>query len=103
MNRILYILAILLFTVPTCLTSHTINYSSYEREDTRDINFEIIGKINSNILVYKNIRWKHRINVYDNEMKDIETINLDFIPDKTFNIDFITYPDFFYMFYQFQK
>jgi hypothetical protein len=102
MNRLLYIL-VLSFVVPLALSAQTINYSSYSREDSRDINFEIIGKINSNILVYKNIRWKHRINIYDNEMKDKETINLDFIPEKTFNIDFITYPDFFYMIYQFQK
>jgi len=102
MNRFLYIL-VLFFILPPGLTAQTINFSSYSREDSRDINFEIIGKINSNILVYKNIRWKHKINIYDNEMKDKETIDLDFIPEKTFNIDFITYPDFFYMFYQFQK
>ncbi len=103
MNRILYILLILLFITPLALSAQIINYSGYAREDSRDINFEIIGKINNNVLVYKNIRWKHKINIYDNEMQDKETINLDFVPDKTFNIDFITYPDFFYMFYQFQK
>ncbi|HMK03245.1 MAG TPA: hypothetical protein VK489_03600 [Ferruginibacter sp.] len=102
MNRFLYIL-VLSIILPAALPAQTVNYSSYSREDSRDINFEVIGKINSNILVYKNIRWKHKINIYDNEMKDKETINLDFIPDKTFNIDFITYPDFFYMIYQFQK
>ncbi|HMI77857.1 MAG TPA: hypothetical protein VK484_03645, partial [Ferruginibacter sp.] len=102
MNRFLYIL-VLFFILPPALTAQTINFSGYSREDSRDINFEVIGKINTNILVYKNIRWKHKINIYDNEMKDKETIDLDFIPEKTFNIDFITYPDFFYMFYQFQK
>lgn len=103
MKRIFYFLLVLLFVVSSALKAQTINYSGYAREDRLDINFEIVGKINNNILVYKNISWRHKINIYDNEMNDKGTINLDFIPEKTFNIDFVTYPDFFYMLYQYQK
>ena len=78
-------------------------FSETERSDDRDINFDIIGKMSGNFLVYKNIRWKHAISVYDNDMKLKERVNLDFIPDKTFNVDFVAYPDFFYMIYQFEK
>lgn len=80
-----------------------VTYSEIDREDSKDINFEIIGKMNSKILVYKNIRWKHKIAVYDNEMKLAEVRALDFVPEKTFNVDFVIYPDFFYMIYQYQK
>ena len=80
-----------------------ITYADYDREDSKDINFDIIGKMNGNFLVYKNIRWKHNITVYDNDMHLKEKIRLDFIPEKTFNIDFLAYPDFFYMIYQYQK
>ncbi len=80
-----------------------ITFSDYEREDTREINFEIVGKLNGNFVVYKNIRWKHIITIYDNRMQVKEKVNLDFIPEKTFNIDFVAYPDFFYMIYQYQK
>ena len=102
MNRIHYILSVLLF-VPALLFAQSIKFSDYDREDTRDMNFEIIGKLTNKILVYKNIRSNHKINIYDNEMNSLETVKLDFVPDRTFNMDFVVYPDFFYMIYQFQK
>ena len=103
MNRVYYFLFVLLFIAPMVLAAQTMKFSDFDRGDNRDMNFEIIGKMNNNILVYKNIRWKHKINIYDNDMQTRETINLDFIPEKTFNIDFVAYPDFFYMIYQYQK
>ncbi len=103
MNRISYFLFLLFILVPAAIMAQTIHYSDFDREDDRDINFEIIGKMNNKILVYKNVRWKHKISVYDNTMKNLETIKIDFIPEKTFNFDFVIYPDFFYMIYQYQK
>ena len=94
---------IVLFILPVALFSQRVTYSDFEQEDSRDINFEIIGKMNGNFLVYKNIRWRHKINIFGDDMKIKETIKLDFIPDKTFNVDFVTYPNHFYMIYQFQK
>lgn len=102
MNRIRYILFALLFT-PAMLFAQSIKFSDYDREDTRDMNFEIIGKLNNNILVYKNIRYNHKISIYDNDMNTLSTVKLDFVPDRTFNMDFVVYPDFFYMIYQYQK
>ena len=37
------------------------------------------------------------------EMKQKDRIKLEFLPDRIINADFISYPDFCYMFYQFQK
>lgn len=103
MNRIYHLLFVLLFVAPLSLCAQTVTISDYEREDTRDINFDIIGKMNNHILVYKNIRSNHKINIFDKDMNTLETVRLDFIPERTFNIDFILYPDFFYMIYQYQK
>ncbi|MEO7763054.1 MAG: hypothetical protein ABIR78_01695, partial [Ferruginibacter sp.] len=103
MKRIYQILGVLFFIAPLSLAAQTVKISDFEREDNRDMNFEIIGKMNSNILVYKNNRSKHKINIFDNDMNTLETVRLDFIPDKTFNIDFISYPDHFFMVYQYQK
>src|SRR5687767_4512724 len=80
-----------------------ITYSLPEREDTRTLNFEIVGKIRGNFLIYKNIRTKNAISVYDNDMQLKERVDLDFIPDKTINVDFISYPDHAYIIYQYQK
>jgi len=83
--------------------SQQITYSQPESEDIRSLDFEIIGKVSGNYLVYKNLRNKYAISVYDNQMKSKDKVDLDFMPDKTINADFIAYPDFAYIIYQFQK
>ena len=103
MNRIYYLLFVLLFIAPTAVFTQTIKFSDYDGEDNRNMNFDIIGKMNDKILVYKNIRWRHKISVYDNDMKTLKSVGMAFVPEKTFNIDFVAYPDFFYMIYQYQK
>ncbi len=80
-----------------------ITYSQPESEDVRSLDFDIIGKVSGNFLVYKNLRNKYAIAVYDNNMKLKDKVNLDFMPDRTMNVDFIAYPDFAYIIYQFQK
>jgi hypothetical protein len=94
---------ILVVALPAVTLCQKITYSDFEQEDNRDINFEIIGKMNGNVLVYKNMRWRHKINIFGDDMKIKETVKLDFIPEKTFNVDFVTYPDYFFMIYQYQK
>jgi len=103
MKPIYQILFTLFLYLPFSINAQTVAISDFDRQDTRDINFEIIGKMNSNILVYKNIRSNHKISIYDKDMNTLETVNLDFVPDRTFNIDFVAYPDYFFMIYQYQK
>jgi len=104
MNRSLFFNIVLLLILPAAALCQKVTYSDFETEDSRDINFEIIGKMNGNFLVYKNIKWRHKISIFNGEdMKIKETVKLDFIPDKTFNVDFIIYPDHFFMVYQYQK
>ncbi len=83
--------------------SQQITYSQPESNDVRSLNFEIIGKINGNFLVYKNLRNNNAISVYDNVMKLKDNVDLRFMPDKTLNVDFIAYPDFAWLIYQYQK
>lgn len=83
--------------------SQQITYSQPEADDTRSLNFDIIGKVGGNFLVYKNMRNKYAISIYDNQMKSIDKVDLDFMPDRAINVDFIAYPNFAYIIYQFQK
>ncbi len=84
-------------------TAQTIRFSDVDRGSVDDVNSDIIGKVNNRILIYRNLRSNHSISIYDNEMKTIKKVDLDFIPSRTHNIDFVAYPDFFYMIYQYQK
>ncbi|MEP6616126.1 MAG: hypothetical protein ABJA57_06080 [Ginsengibacter sp.] len=94
---------IIVVFLPLLAVSQRITYSEAEREDTRALDFEVIGKVSGNILVYKNIRNKNAVSVYDNDMKLKERVDLSYVPDKTINVDFVPYQDFAYLIYQYQK
>ncbi len=80
-----------------------ISYSEPDRDDARDMVFEVMGKMNGTFHIYKSYRDYHFITLLDAQMKQIEKVKLDFLPDRIFNADFLQYPDFYYMFYQYQK
>lgn len=79
-----------------------VTYSAIDKGG-KDLNFEIIGKLNGNYLVYKNNKWKNNITIYSHDMKTKDQVNLDFISNKVINADFVVYDNFFYMIYQYQK
>jgi len=85
------------------LQAQTVQYSDLNKQDNTNIFFEILGKSNNNVLIYKNINREHFIAKYDENMRLLETLPLDFLPPKTFNIDFIKFPKQLIGIYQFQK
>ncbi len=95
------VLAIVLSS-PLFLLAQQIAYSSPDQEDVRKTNFEIIGKLNGKILIFKNNPKSNVISVYDNNMKALARVDLDFLPDKYVNVDLVRYPDYFYMIYEYE-
>lgn len=84
--------------------SQKIVYSEPDRTDSRRMDFEVIGKISGNFLVYKDVGNKTFISVYNNEMKEIGKVEHEYLPDeRMINVDFFPYNDFAYMVYQYQK
>lgn len=94
-----------LISLFVCLVSNgqQIAYSQPDNSDTRNMNFEIIGRIGGHYLIYKNTRNSHAISVYDDQMVSIDRVPLKFMNDKALNVDFIAYPDFAWMIYQYQN
>jgi len=79
-------------------------YSEPEKDDSRRMDFEIIGKISGNILIYKKIRNNAYIAVYNNNMEQIAKEQQNYMPDdRLINVDFFPYSDFSYVMYQYQK
>ncbi|MFN0083558.1 MAG: hypothetical protein ACKVOM_13700, partial [Ferruginibacter sp.] len=103
MNKYVFILFILSFCTASAAFSQNITYSEIEKADSRNINFEILGNFSNNFLVYKNLNKRQTLTIYGNDMAIKESIKLDFISDRTYNIDFTTYPDRFLMVWQFEK
>ena len=106
MNRILsfLLLTITLLNAPFAKAQVSqIVYSEPEREDGRRTNFEIIGKMNGNYLVFKNNGSNNSISVYDSTMKALQRVPLTFMPDRYINIDWVAFPDYCLVFYEYQK
>ena len=96
-------LVFLFLLFPVIGQSQQAVFSDPFRGDTRDMNFEIIGKIHGNVLVFKNVKMDYEVSLYKDNMELIGKTALDFLPQKTFNVDFVAYPDFFYLFYQYHQ
>jgi hypothetical protein len=93
----------LLFLLPIFLQAQHILYTEPEQDDTRKTDFEIIGRVSGNILIFKNNRTTSVISIYNTDMKLTQRISLPFLPEKYTNIDFVQYPDFFYLLCEYQK
>ena len=84
-------------------TAQKISYSEPEREDNKRTNFDILGKIGSNYLVYKNNRNEHDMAVYTADMRLNNKVDLNPNNERWINVDFITYPNHAWMIYQYQQ
>jgi hypothetical protein len=102
MKGIIYLSYFLLFS--TFSFAQKITYSEIQKEDSRDMSFDIIGKIKENVFIFKNARYKYNLSVYNAEDMDLkEKVALDFIPEKSFNVDYVSMPENFYFIYQYQR
>ena len=102
MNNFFACICFLILSIPAWSQAPKIIYSEPEREDSRRTEFEVIGKVGGNFLVYKNNRNDHDVCVYDMDMNLKQRVKME-TSDRWVNVDFIAYPDFCYMIYQYQK
>jgi hypothetical protein len=99
-----FIFFILLSSFSIAGNTQKIVYSEPDRGDSRRMDFEVIGKIAGNFLVYKEVGNRSYITAYDNDMKEIGKVEHEYLPDeRMINVDFFPFPDFAYMVYQYQK
>jgi hypothetical protein len=101
---ILVYLLIVLNSLSGNLWCQKITYGDPDRNDYRDLTFEIIGKTGENVLIFKFQRVKGEICAYDSDMKLVNKASCGFFPkDKVFNVDFVNYPEKSMLVYQYQK
>src|ERR1700744_5051129 len=104
MNRALSLLLIFALSSSALVKAQVqqITYTEPEREDGRRTNFEIIGKIGGNYLVFKNNNSNSAVSIYDNGMHLLQRVPLTFMPDRYINVDFVAYPEYCYLIYEYQ-
>lgn len=96
-------LVILLLLLQQFVFSQSIKYSTLQKNDKRNIYFEIIGKQSDNYLVYKKKSGNHFLAFYDASMQLTNEVKIPDIPDKAYDLDFIKGNDFLTVIYQYQK
>jgi hypothetical protein len=92
----------LLLFLPILMQAQHVLYSEPEQEDTRKTDFEIIGRVSGNILVYKYNSNKHAISIYGRDMSLLQRVSLNFT-DRVINVDFVAYQDYFYLICEYQR
>ena len=94
----------LLLLLPLSSPAQKITYSDLIKQNSPDITVDILGKVNGHLLIFEDRGTKYSISIYRDDMVLQEKVALDFIASsKAYNINFIVYPDFFYIIYQYQK
>lgn len=101
--KAVFLIFISIFLSGLAADAQRIYYSDPDRDDMRQMRFEILGKYNNQYLIYKTIRSRHVICIYSPEMKLKEKIDLDFIPDRVIGVDVFSNPEFSVLFYQYEK
>ena len=96
-----FFLLILIF-IPFFAITQQIVYSVPDNTDLRNSEYQVIGKISDKIIIYKSYRNEYFFYVYDQQMKLSNNIKLQSLNNKILSADFVQYPDYFYMIYQYQ-
>lgn len=78
-------------------------YAEPERDDARNMSFEILGKYQQQYLIYKNNRNNHSVSVYDADMRLRDKIPLNFIPDRVNDVQVYPLQESVIFIYQFQR
>lgn len=104
MKHCIYLLAIVMFFLGSIPAgAQRIFYSEPDRDDSRNLQFDILGKYNNNYLVYKNYRSRHYISVYSAEMKQKDKVLLDFIPERVTSVDIFSNSENVVVIYQYLR
>lgn len=85
------------------LFAQKIFYSITDRNDARNLEYSIIGKLGGQYFVYKNLRNEHRITIYNKDMEAKEEVYLDFIPEKAIAVETFRMRDGILILYQYQR
>lgn len=80
-----------------------IRYSEPDKNENRNTNFDIIGRYNNQILIFKNNKNSNYISVYNEDMGLVENVELSFMPNRVIEYDILPFSDFAYLFYQYQQ
>lgn len=93
----------LLLLSPSFTSGQQIFYSDRKGDNIQSTSFDIIGKYEKDLLIYKKSFDDHIIEVYDPQMELINKVPLDFLPENVKTVDFIGLPHAILTVYQYTR
>ncbi len=103
MMKKLVLMAWICLCVSSIVEAQEIVYSNPADEESRISEYEIVGKMDDGFHVYKNIRSRYYIHVYDSDMHIVQKKELAFLPLRTLSVEFVNYAGYYYILYQYQS
>ncbi len=103
MNRFFLILILAFGSLIHEAQAQVVTFSDVDEDDSKDMKFEIIGKLNGYIHIYKRVRETHYLVLYNATMQQKSKTILDFLPRNITNETFLAYSDYYCFFYEYQK
>ncbi|WP_018631266.1 hypothetical protein [Niabella aurantiaca] len=105
MKKLIFSLLLLSFSLINVANAQSIVYADVNKADVQRMNFEIIGKLANNYLIYKEVKGNHQINVFNENMQLLESVPVTMLPKKGDLLDLTFYPfhNYAFLLYQFQK
>jgi hypothetical protein len=85
------------------LQSQVISYSALESSNEKSSSFDIIGRFGKQLLIYRNIRGRHYISIFNNDMSLVRKMELDFLPRRVLKVEFLKVDKELLLFYQHEK
>ncbi len=102
MQRVFFSLLVVLFASTQIGFSQTYIAATIEKTDKEDMQYEVLGKVANHYWIYKKNGSLSTIAQYNDQMQLVKQNDLTFLPATVQSIEFITYADKAYAFYQFQ-
>ncbi len=103
-HNLKYLIFILFLHLPVLPRAQQIIYATAEKGGRRS-DFEIIGKVSDNFVIFKNGPSETSILLYDDNMQLLNRVPLPIpvVPEKSIYLDFIAFEQFFYVLCEYQK
>lgn len=99
-NLRLYSILLLLTFVFLDVSGQEVTYTEYEKFDNRTDAYTVVGMTGGHLYTYLRNEEGSRLESYNDSMKKVATILLDFFPQRIYQVKFITYPDKMMVLYQ---
>ncbi len=101
MHHLKFIIAITGFLfLPFLNYGQELTYSAYDKFDYRNGDYAVVGMVDGKLFNYRSTEDDYMLDVYNDSMRKIATVLLDFFPKKIYQIRFIAYSDKIIILYQ---